>query len=61
MFDAIARDVAHAAIPVLGALVLLGALAEQLARPAWAGGDVALGEVVAQLADVVLKLADASL
>ena len=61
MLDAIARDVADAAVPVLGTLVLLGALTEQLAPPGWAVGDLALGELVAQPADVVLKLANASL
>jgi len=56
-----ALAVSHAAVPVLGALVLLRAIAEQLARPAGLGCDLALGELVAQLARVVLELADATI
>ena len=33
LLDAVARDLAHGAVPVLGALVLLGPVAEQLACP----------------------------
>ncbi len=61
LLDAVARDLHTARSPVLRALVLLMPIAEQLAHPWRPCRDVALGEVVAHLVHVVIKLTDACL
>ena len=58
VLDAVARDLAHGAVPVLRAAVLVGAIAEQRACPGRWLGDVALGELVADLAYVVVDFGD---
>lgn len=57
----VARDLAHAAVVVLGATVLLGPGAEQLARPCRGAAGPRGGELVAQRARVALELGDATI
>jgi hypothetical protein len=46
VLDAVARNLAHAAVVLLGLARMRGALTEQLARPRRRLGDIALGESV---------------
>lgn len=58
MFDAVARDFAHAAVVVVGLAVLLGSDAEHLPGPRGRLGDLALGEPVTHCACLVFDVRD---
>jgi hypothetical protein len=53
----VARDRAHAAVPLLAGARVVRAFAERLARPRRRRDDVALGEPVAQVVRFALQLA----
>src|SRR4051794_3883003 len=57
LLDAVARDCAHGSVPLRPGARAVRALAERLARPRRRRDDVALGELVEQLARLALQLA----